>query len=57
MNILTYKTADSKNRLTSRAGLAVVCELLKSLKLSEMVDRLMPKGKRNLVCSQTTNVG
>ena len=37
MDILPYKTVDSLHNLTSRAGLAMLAELIARLKLSEMV--------------------
>ena len=46
MDILTYKTANSTHTLTSRTGLVVLGELIRRLKLSETVDRLMPKTER-----------
>ncbi len=47
MDILTYKTSNSTHTLTSRTGLVVLGELMKRLKLSETVDRLMPKTERS----------
>ncbi len=40
MKIVTDDTADSKRSLTSRAGLVVLSELIRHLKLSEKVDEL-----------------
>ena len=47
MDILTYKTAHSTHTLSSRTGLVVLGELIRRLKLSETVDRLMPKTERS----------
>ncbi len=47
MNILPYQTADSSHNLTSRAGLAVLAELMAKLKLGETLDRAMPVAGSN----------
>ena len=47
MDILPYRTADSSHNLTSRAGLAMLAELIAQLRLGETVDQLMPVAGSN----------
>lgn len=47
MNILPYKLKTTKNRLTSRAGLLTIAQLMESLKLSERIDKHFPLPKSN----------
>ena len=54
MNIVNYKTSDSSHTLTSRTGLVVLGELLKRLKLNDLIERLMPKAQRNRAYRSST---
>lgn len=54
MDILPCQTDDSKHNLTSRAGLAVIAELIKRLRLTEAADRLLPAARSNRACRQST---
>ena len=53
MEILPYKTDDSKHNLTSRASLVVVAELIKQLQKNETVDWLLPSPGNNLAYRQS----
>ena len=47
MNILPYKLATTNDKLTSRAGLLAIAQLMESLQLSERIDQLLPQPKSN----------
>lgn len=47
MNILPYKLATTNDKLTSRAGLLAIAQLMQSLQLSERVDQLLPQPNSN----------
>lgn len=47
MKILPYKLATTNDKLTSRAGLLAIAQLMESLKLSERVDQLFPQPMSN----------
>jgi len=47
MTILPYKLATTNNKLTSRAGLLAIAQLMESLQLSERIDKLFPQPKSN----------
>ena len=47
MTILPYKLATTNNKLTSRAGLLAIAQLMESLQLSERIDKLFPQAKSN----------
>ena len=47
MKILPYKTAGSRHKFTSRAGLMVPAEVIRATKISELTDRLMPRPGSN----------
>lgn len=47
MTILPYKLAITNNKLTSRAGLLAIAQLMESLQLSERIDQLFPQPKSN----------
>ncbi|MGK0442801.1 MAG: hypothetical protein ACJA0N_002620 [Pseudohongiellaceae bacterium] len=47
MNILSYKLATTNNKLTSRAGLLAIAQLMSSLQLSDRIDQYFPHPKSN----------
>lgn len=47
MNILPYKLSTTKDLLTSRAGLLSIAQLMRSMKLSERIDKTFPLPKSN----------
>lgn len=47
MNILPHKLATTNDLLTSRAGLLVIAQLMKSINLSEQIDKHFPAPKSN----------
>lgn len=47
MNILPYKLSTTNDKLTSRAGLLAIAQLMESLQLAERIDAHFPKPKSN----------
>jgi hypothetical protein len=47
MNILPYKLATTNDKLTSRAGLLAIAQLMETLQLSERIDQLLPLPNSN----------
>ena len=47
MNILPYKLATTNNKLTSRAGLLAIAQLMSTLQLSDRIDQHFPHPKSN----------
>ena len=47
MKILPYKLETTNDKLTSRAGLLAVAEVMKALQLTERADQLLPQPKSN----------
>lgn len=47
MNILPYKLATTNDKLTSRAGLLAIAQLMETLQISERVDQLFPQSNSN----------
>ncbi len=47
MTILPYKLAVTNNKLTSRAGLLAIAQLIDTLQLSERINQLFPQPKSN----------
>jgi hypothetical protein len=47
MNILPYKLATTNDKLTSRAGLLAIAQLMETLQISERVDQLFPHPNSN----------
>ena len=47
MNILPYKLATTNDKLTSRAGLLAIAQLMESLQLAERIDAHFPQPKSN----------
>ncbi len=47
MQILPYKLTTTNDKLTSRAGLLVIAQLMKSINLAETVDQHFPQPKSN----------
>ncbi len=46
MDIVNYRTAETKNALTSRAGLLLAAEQIRAAGLSPIIDRLLPRAGR-----------
>ncbi len=47
MNILPYKLTTTKNKLTSRAGLLAIGQIMETLQLSKRIGRIFPQPKSN----------
>jgi hypothetical protein len=47
MNILPYKLATTNDKLTSRAGLLAIAQIIQSINLADTIDRSFPLPKSN----------